>query len=150
MRTRQILCPTDFSDTASHALSYAVEMANLYDVGLRLLHVVSEPFCEHHYGLAVEAVTEVEQQIKSFATESLRKIQVEALRELEHGHGLTVKTVIRSGDVLTEILAEAEEGEIGMIVIASHGRQGIAHLLNPSIAEALVHKSAAPVLVVKY
>ena len=147
MRTRQILCPTDFSVTASHALSYAVEMANLYGVSLRLLHVMSEPFNEHHYGLAIEAVTELEQQISSHATENLQKIQLEIQADLNHG--LNVQTVLRSGDVLTEILAESTEGEIGMIVIASHGRQGIAHLLNPNIAEALANKAKTPVLVVK-
>ncbi|PKG57027.1 universal stress protein [Shewanella sp. Choline-02u-19] len=147
MRSRQILCPTDFSITASHALSYAVEMANLYGVGVRLLHVVSEPFSDHHYGLAVESAAELEQQITSFATESLMKIQLEVQQELNAG--LTVKTVIRSGLVLREILAEAEEGEIGMIVIASHGRQGISHLLNPNIGEALAYKAKCPVLVVK-
>ncbi|MFT5789259.1 MAG: universal stress protein A [Shewanella sp.] len=147
MRTRQILCPTDFSITASHALDYAVEMANLYGVSVRLLHVMSEPFSDHHYGLAVEATAELEQQITSFAAESLQKIQCEMQQELNHG--LTVKTVLRSGEVLWEILAEAEVGEIGMIVIASHGRQGISHLLNPNIGEALANKAKCPVLVVK-
>ncbi|MCL1051519.1 universal stress protein [Shewanella abyssi] len=147
MRTRQILCPTDFSITASHALNYAVEMANLYGVSVRLLHVMSEPFSEHHYGIAVESAAELEQQVTSFATESLQKIQLEVQQELNPG--LTVKTVIRTGVVLKEILAEAELGEIGMIVIASHGRQGISHLLNPNIGEGLANKAKCPVLVVK-
>lgn len=147
MRTRQILCPTDFSITASHALSYAVEMANLYGVGIQLLHVMSEPFSEHHYGIAVEAAAELEQQITSFATESLLKIQLEVQQKLNPG--LTVQTLIRSGVVLKEILAEAEEGNVGMIVIASHGRQGISHLLNPNIGEGLAYKAKCPVLVVK-
>jgi len=42
MRTGNILWPTDFSDTASHALQYAIEMANLYQVGIRILHIVDQ------------------------------------------------------------------------------------------------------------
>ncbi|ABV88669.1 universal stress protein [Shewanella pealeana] len=147
MRTRQILCPTDFSLTASHALSYAIEMANLYGVSLRLVHVMSEPFSEHHYGIAVESVEQLDRQIETAANENLEKIEQQILQELNHG--LTVKTVLRKGDVLDEILAEAEVGQIGMIVIASHGRKGIAHLLNPNIAETLANKAKCPVLVVK-
>ncbi|MGS0682345.1 universal stress protein [Shewanella sp. 125m-7] len=147
MRTRQILCPTDFSQTASHALSYAIEMANLYGVSLRLVHVMSSPFSEHHYGIAVESVEQLDLQIEVAADNNLEKLKSQVLRELNHG--LTVKSVLRKGDTLDQILEEAEVGEIGMIVIASHGRHGIAHLLNPNIAEAVANKAKCPVLVVK-
>ena len=147
MRTRQILCPTDFSKTASHALSYAIEMANLYGVNLRLVHVMSEPFSEYHYGIAVESVEQLDLQIESAADENLDKLKSQVQQELNRG--LAVQTVLRKGDTLDQILEEAEVGEIGMIVIASHGRQGIAHLLNPNISEALANKAKCPVLVVK-
>ncbi|GIU13962.1 universal stress protein [Shewanella sp. MBTL60-007] len=147
MRTRQILCPTDFSLTASHALSYAIEMANLYGVSLRLVHVMSEPFSEHHYGIAVDSVEQLDRQIEAAATENLEKLELKIQQGLNHG--LTVKTVLRKGDVLDEILEESEVGQVGMIVIASHGHRGISHLLNPNIAESLANKAKCPVLVVK-
>ncbi|MGS0673730.1 universal stress protein [Shewanella sp. 0m-4] len=147
MRTRQILCPTDFSLTASHAQRYAIEMANLYGVSLRLVHVMSEPFSEHYYGIAVESAEKLEKQIEVAARENLEKLQLQIQAELNHG--LTVKTVMRKGDTLEELLEEAEVGEVGMIVIASHGRKGISHLLSPNIAEGLANKAKCPVLVVK-
>jgi universal stress protein A len=49
MRSKTILWPTDFSETASHALQYAIEMANLYNVGIRILHVVDQPFGDENY-----------------------------------------------------------------------------------------------------
>ncbi|MGL4838006.1 MAG: universal stress protein, partial [Shewanella sp.] len=49
MRKGQILWPTDFSPTAAHALSYAIEMANLYHVGLTILHVVDQPVGDENF-----------------------------------------------------------------------------------------------------
>ncbi|GIU48409.1 universal stress protein A [Shewanella sairae] len=147
MRTRQILCPTDFSETASHALSYGIEMANLYGVSLRLVHVMSEPFSEYHYGVAMESAEQLDRQIKAAADENLDKLKAQILQDLNHG--LTVQTVLRKGDTLDQILEESKVGDVGMIVIASHGHQGISHLLNPNIAETLANKAKCPVLVVK-
>ncbi|MCL1137775.1 universal stress protein [Shewanella pneumatophori] len=147
MRTRQILCPTDFSETASHAMNYAIEMANLYGVSVRLVHVMSEPLSEYHYGIAMESAQQLDRQIEAAAEGNLDKLKSQMLQELNDG--LTVQTVVRKGDALDQILAESKVGEIGMIVIASHGHQGISHLLNPNIAEGLANKAKCPVLVVK-
>jgi len=147
MRTRQILCPTDFSETASHALSYAIEMANLYQVNIRLLHVMSKPYGEHNYGIVVESPEELEKKLEAYSEEKLTKLveQIEpAMDDL-----LSVTPVIRSGDVFAQILEDSVEKEVGMIVIASHGHTGLSHMLNPNVAEALANKAKCPVLVVK-
>lgn len=62
---------------------------------------------------------------------------------------LKIETVIRRGDAIAEILAEANSGDIGMVVIASHGRSGISHFLNENVAKAITNKAECPVLVVK-
>ncbi|GIU47480.1 universal stress protein [Shewanella algidipiscicola] len=147
MRTHQILCPTDFSDTASHALGYAIEMASLYGVDLRIVHVVSQPYGAHNYGIMIGSNEELEQHLHAYASGKLGQIVREA--QLEMPEGLTVYSNIRAGDVLGQLLAEVEEHDIGMLVIASHGHQGLSHLLNPNIAESLVNKAKCPVLVVK-
>ena len=143
MRTRNILWPTDFSDTASHALRYAIEMANLYQVGIRILHVVDQPVGDESY--MILAITPEE------LAKSMEEVAASRMHELLGllNTKLNIETVIRRGDAIAEILAEANSGDIGMVVIASHGRSGISHFLNDNVAEAIANKAECPVLVVK-
>jgi universal stress protein A len=147
VRTRQILCPTDFSETASHALKYAIEMANLYHVNIRLLHVISDIFGQHNYGIVVETPVDLEHEVEDFAREKLAKLATEI--EIHLDESLSVIAVIRSGDVIAQVLEESVEQLAGMIVMASHGHTGLSHLLNPNVAEAITNKAKCPVLVVK-
>ncbi|MCG9713383.1 universal stress protein [Shewanella insulae] len=147
MRTRQILCPTDFSETASHALGYAIEMATLYGVDLRIVHVVSEPYGAHNYGIVVESQEELEQHLHAYANGKLGEIVRDA--QIKMPPHLKVHSEVRTGGVLGQILLDAEEYDVGMIVIASHAHTGLTHLLNPSVAEELANKAKCPVMVVK-
>lgn len=143
MRTSQILWPTDFSETAAHALSYAIEMANLYHVGLKILHVVEQPIGDENF------------MILSITPEELAKSMEEAaatkMRALLDGLNteLPITTLIRRGDPVYQILEEANSKDIGMVVIASHGRTGISHFLHTNVSEAVANGAACPVLVVK-
>lgn len=143
MRKGQILWPTDFSETASHALSYAIEMANLYHVGLKILNVVEQPLGDESY------------MILSITPEELAKSMEDAAAKKMHSllagldTKLSVETLIRRGDAIEQILEEANQGHVGMVVIASHGRSGIAHFLHSNVAEAVANGAKCPVLVVK-
>ncbi|MBR9726427.1 universal stress protein [Shewanella intestini] len=143
MRTKMILWPTDFSETASHALKYAIEMANLYQVGIRILHVVDQPLGDENY--MILAITPDE------LANSMEKNAADKMRELLAGlkTDLSVETITRRGDAIEEIVAEANGGDIGMVVIASHGRTGIAHFLYDNVAESVANRAQCPVLVVK-
>ncbi|CAM4026791.1 MULTISPECIES: universal stress protein [Shewanella] len=143
MRSGQILCPTDFSETASHALSYAIEMANLYQVGFRLLHVVEQPMGDENFQILAITPEELAQSMEDAAAEKMKSL----LAKLDSK--LPIETMIRRGDPTTEILAEAEESNVGMVVIASHGRKGLSHFLHTNVAEAVANRAKCPVLVVK-
>ena len=143
MRTRNILWPTDFSDTASHALRYAIEMANLYQVGIRIVHVVDQPFGDENYMVLAITPEELAKSMEEAAASRMHEL----LGQLNTN--LKIETVIRRGDAITEILAEANKGDIGMVVIASLGRSGLAHFLHDNVAEAIANKADCPVLVVK-
>ncbi|QQX79350.1 universal stress protein [Shewanella sp. KX20019] len=147
MRTRHILCPTDFSETAEHALGYAIEMANLYGVDIRLLHVKSSPYGAPDYRIVVDSPAELLQDQEAYANEKMQDIIAEVREQMPND--LMVHTSVRSGGVLAQVLEEAEEHEVGMIVIASHGHTGLSHLLSPNIAEAVANSAKCPVLVVK-
>ena len=113
MRTRNILWPTDFSDTASHALRYALEMANLYQVGIRILHVVDQPFGDENYMVLAITPEELAKSMEDAAASKMHELLGQLNTKLK------IETVIRRGDAIDEILAEANSGDIGMVVIAS-------------------------------
>jgi universal stress protein A len=143
MRTRNILWPTDFSDTSSHALRYAIEMANLYKVGIRIVHVVDQPFGDENYMILAVTPEELAQTMEAAAASRMHELLADLNTDLK------IETVIRRGDAIAEILAEANSGDIGMVVIASHGRSGLSHFLNDNVAESIANKAECPVLVVK-
>jgi universal stress protein A len=143
MSKGQILWPTDFSETASHALRYAVEMANLYQLGLKILHVVDQPVGDENYMLLAITPEELAQNMEDTAKEKMHEL----LQQLDSS--LKVETLIRRGDAIEQIVAEANDGKAEMVVIASHGYSGIAHFLHENVAEAVVNQVLCPVLVVK-
>ena len=127
MRSGNILWPTDFSNVASHALRYAIEMANLYQVGIRILHVVGQPLGDESYMILSITPEELAKNMEDAAAGKMHELLNQLNTELK------VETVIRRGDPIEEILAEANSGEIGMVVIASHGRTGLSHFLNEKV-----------------
>lgn len=143
MRKGQILWPTDFSETAAHALSYAIEMANLYNVGLKILHVVEQPIGGENF--MILSITP-EELAKSMEDAAANKMQA-LLDKLKTD--LPISTLIRRGDPVDQILEEANGKDIGMVVIASHGRSGLSHFLHTNVAEAVANGAVCPVLVVK-
>ncbi|WP_028765948.1 universal stress protein [Shewanella fidelis] len=143
MRSQQILCPTDFSETASHAISYAIEMANFYEVGICLLHVVDKPFGDKY--TRVLAVTP-EELIERMEREAAEKMQ-QFISSFDVY--FPFESRICHGRPVEQILATEKNINAGMIVMASHGRTGLAHFLNANTAEEIVNKAHCPVLVVK-
>lgn len=143
MRTRQILCPTDFSETASHALRYAIEMANFYKVGFRLLHVIEQPYGDENFQILAITPQELAESMETSAAERMHEILSELHSDLK------IETVLRHGTAAKEILAEAKDADVGMIVLASHGRTGLSHFLHANVAEEVATKAECPVLVVK-
>lgn len=143
MRSKTILWPTDFSETASHALQYAIEMANLYDVGIRIVHVVDQPFGDENYMILAVTPEELAKSMEEAAAKKMHSLLAGLNTKMP------IETVIRRGDAAAEIVAEANSGDIGMVVIASHGRTGLAHFLHENVAEAVANQAHCPVLVVK-
>jgi universal stress protein A len=146
MKLRSILLPTDFSECASHALSYATDLAR--DSGAKLLcvHVIEPVMPTVGYTGITEPlpVADISEQMETSATRELPKIA-----GCEECAGLEVEEVIAHGDPATEIVRTAEERGCDLIVISSHGRTGLGRILFGSTAEAVVRHAPCPVLVVK-
>ena len=143
---RRILLPTDFSGCANYALPYAAAIARATNATIICVHVV-EPIAPAvgYTGLAEPLpIADISEQLEDSAERELPK-----LGECDECAGLNVEEVMVHGDAAAEIVRVAEEREVDLIVISSHGRTGLGRILFGSTAEAVVRHASCPVLVVK-
>jgi universal stress protein A len=141
MEIKKILCPVDFSEISANALEYAVFLASHHHAELLLLHVVEHLHEFEHYQILVFTPQELSEKMEKHAYEELNKL-AEPIKET-----LKIETVIRQGKAFVEIIKETKEKDMDLIVMASHGRTGISHMLMGSVAEKVVRKANCPVLV---
>jgi len=143
----RILCPIDFSDTSRRAVACAAALARWYEARLIALHVVVEvPVVEAAPGIGSGVVMppvvlkDVDRDalratMRSFATPAAGDVPVDLeLRE--------------AADVREEILRSVAALEADLVVMGSHGRSGVRHLLLGSVADAVLRRAASPVLIV--
>jgi nucleotide-binding universal stress UspA family protein len=146
MRVRSILLPTDFSECASCALSYATSLAREFKASIICVHVIEPVVPTVGYTGITEPlpIADISDQLEDSATRELPKVA-----ECEECAGLDIEEVIVHGDAAAEIVRVAKEREVDLIVIASHGRTGLGRILFGSTAEEVVRHASCPVLVVK-
>ena len=143
MQIKTILCPIDFSEISAKALEYAFFLASHHQAELLLLHVVDHIHEFEHYQILVFTPTELVEKMKKQAYEELNKLTEQIKKTIK------VETVVREGKAFVEIVQEAKEKDMDLIVMGSHGRTGISHMLMGSVAEKVVRKANCPVLIVR-
>lgn len=134
-----ILVAVDFEAASLAALKFAQDLAAPLGVEVVLLHVAQLPIYTYP-GFEPAVLPGAFQEVSAAARR--------ALEELASKHG-NVRTVLREGDAATEILAAAEELSPSMLVLGTHGRRGLAHILLGSVAEKVVRRAKVPVLTVQ-
>ena len=141
---KRILVPTDFSDPAASALKWASTLAKEFDGQLYLLHVVPEPYA-YPWGseLSTIPLTDILAQSEEAAEERLHQLAVETTLPPDR---VITRAVI--GTPVDQILATITEHKIDLVVLGTHGRGMVGHLLLGSVAERLVRRSPVPVLTV--
>jgi universal stress protein A len=140
----KILIPVDFSDYSREALRQACDVARHFDAELHLLHVLES------WPAPATVTAEFRPQYTDVFVEQ-RTRAVKALDELpapELGPKPVIR-VVRTGHAVQEITTYASEAGIDLIVLATHGRTGIAHWLMGSVAEKVVQHAPCAVLVVR-
>jgi nucleotide-binding universal stress UspA family protein len=144
IRLKKILFPTDFSDNSLQALPYARAVAETFRAKLCLLHVV-EPMRMLMDDLA--APTSLIQMEAD--AEDRGKARLRDLLDLPARATLEIDERVVRGVPFAEIVRYARDEEVDLIVLATHGLSGIAHLLIGSTAEKVVRKAPCAVLTVK-
>jgi nucleotide-binding universal stress UspA family protein len=145
IRLKKILYPTDFSDSSLEALRYAVSFARDFRAKLVLMHVVNEQIFSE--GLNLPRVTAPEALEQELSAEAERRLK--ALIPADERAGLDRETVILRGLPFLEIVRYAKDNDIDLIVIGTHGRSGLEHVIFGSTAERVVRKAPCPVLTVQ-
>ncbi len=142
---RRVLVPTDFSELSMKALQYGKALAGAFDARLHVLHVVQEPFV-HGWTMEgyVAALPDFRTDLEEQARERLERCLTPAEREMYHA-----TLVIRVGLPWAEIVGYAKEQEVDLIVLGTHGRGAIAHLLLGSVVEKVLRAAPCPVLSVR-
>ncbi len=137
-----ILVPTDFSDMSSKALDYALDLAAKVGASVHVVHVC--PLL--YYALSAELPDDpaFERKLK----EQLQK-KLEALQQDVASKGRQITTALIDGNPGQAILEAATGTGADLIVIATHGRTGMQHLMLGSVAERVVRTSKVPVLTVR-
>jgi nucleotide-binding universal stress UspA family protein len=146
MEIRSILLPTDFSECANYALSYAASFARQAGAAIVCVHVIEPVVPTVGYTGMAEPLpmADLSDQLEDSAERELPKIA-----ECDECAGLKVEEVIAHGDAASEIVRVARERGVDLIVISSHGRTGLGRMLFGSTAESVVRHAPCPVLVVK-
>ena len=137
---RNILFATDFSDSARHALRYALALAKREGGALHFLHVM-EP--ERNTAPGIERP-----DAPANAVDQVRAA-LDELAEQANGLGVSVECHVRHGKPWREIVDEAQESGVDLVLIASHGHGGFEHVVFGGTCERVVRLSRVPVLTIK-
>lgn len=147
MDLKKIVLTTDLSENANAASEYAVELARKFGATLFLVHVFE---CDIYYAGTMESASMNDPaEFFSHARENRKKALKEAARTLSAATGLPVSDVFLEGHASHEVVNFAKKEKADCIVIATHGRSGLSHLLFGSVAENVVRMAACPVLSVR-
>jgi nucleotide-binding universal stress UspA family protein len=142
----RILVPTDFSKHSENALKYAVAFAEKFGAELHLLHVVQD--LALFLPDAVTAMPPVTPPVEQL-TAAVR-VALDRLIEEHQLQRLKVQTEVREGTPFYEIIHCAREKDVDLIVMGTHGRSGLVHVLLGSVTEKVVRKAPCPVLTVRH
>jgi universal stress protein A len=144
IQIQRILLPTDFSPYSATATKYACELAAKFDAELHLLHTLeSHLAATPDFGMGLDLPRYISESRKA-AEKSLNGVldpQWAADRKI-------VKALV-DGSAKAEIVRYARKHEVDLIILATHGRSGLAHVLIGSVAESVVRAAPCPVLTVR-
>ena len=142
----RILVPIDFSPCSDAALEYGIFVAERFDATLHVLHVwepvhLVAPDMVMWRGDGAAALSE-------FARTQAGKEVERILARLDR-RGLRARGRLESGDPYELILGLARDEKFDLVVMGTHGRTGLAHLLSGSVAEKVVRNAPCPVMTIR-
>lgn len=142
---RRILLPLDFSPRAADAVRIAKALARLEGGTVRLLHVIEEAILPDFYYAASEALFLAEPELREEATRRLEALD----RETDEGPPVEVEIEVIGGHAASDIGRRASEWEADLVLLPTHGHEGVDRLLLGSVADKVLRTMPVPALVLK-
>lgn len=140
MKIKHILVPTDFSGPAREATDHALELAGQFKATVTFYHVIEDPVV---YIPALGGYAPQPRELEDFSDVALAEWVVDG--DLP---GLTIHRKWEHGHPVSNIVDYASENGCDLIVMGTHGRSMLGHVLIGSVAERVVRKAQCPVLTV--
>jgi universal stress protein A len=140
---KKIVCPVDFSEFTDEILNCAVDIAKKYNAELHLIHIIPNLnyFTPYESFLTPENLIAIERNIEKEVDKDFDKITKTV--------DMSVKKVVKTGVTFVEIIDYIKTEGIDLVVMGTHGRSAIEHILIGSVAEKVVRKSPCPVLTIR-
>lgn len=139
-----ILFATDFSESSDHAFQYAFSLARKFESRLGIIHVISEPVDLRGFYVPHISFDKLEEEIEQGALKLMEKF----CRTHTQGYA-KVESFVVPGIPYDEIIKKSLEINADLIVVGTHGRTGLDHVLFGSTAEKVVRKSTIPVMTIR-
>ncbi|GAA0648024.1 universal stress protein [Salarchaeum japonicum] len=146
----RILVPTDGSDVSAVAIEHAVDLAEKYDADVHALYVVDVDAVS--FGLGAEQVDRIRQGHLDEMEEVEEKANAAtgAVADAATDRGVSVVEAVRVGQPHAVVADYADDEDIDLVVIGSHGRSGVRRALLGSVTERVLRSTRKPVLVVDF
>jgi nucleotide-binding universal stress UspA family protein len=142
IQLRNICVPVDFSETSAAALNYAKALADAFGAQLHLLHVLVNWIPDGDCPVNPQVYVELENSAR-------KQLQNQLTAEEQQKYQAKLELVSGTSEFL-EIVRYARDKNIDLLVMGTHGRGPIAHMLLGSVAEKVVRKAPCPVLTVRH
>lgn len=142
-KLKKILCPIDFSPCSTYALNYAIDLSLKDQASLYLIYVI-----ETHINNVGDVVGQIDLSLEDHQTDNL-KMRLINLIPGKTREKVYVDTFIVKGVPFVEIIKAAKDKQIDLIIMGTHGRTGLKHILIGSVAERVIQKAPCPVLSIR-
>ena len=140
----KILTAIDFSESSDYAFEYALTLASQFQAELTVMHVINEPVDLQGFYVPHISFEQLEKEIEEGAEKMM-----ENFCQTKMGDFTRYTTAVVAGIPYEEILRKAAETGASLIVLGTHGRTGIDHLIFGSTAERVVRSATCPVLTIR-
>jgi nucleotide-binding universal stress UspA family protein len=143
MKFQKILLPTDFSDESLYALSYAADLAKMFNAKLYLLHVIYDIEKASNLHIPHPSITDLYKDLEAHAKRNLDSFGIDMLEGIKD-----VETVVKRGIPYEEVIKFASENDIDLIIIGTLPRSGVERFFVGSTTQRIIRNAPCPVLVV--
>jgi universal stress protein A len=145
---RSILVPVDYSEHSKASVEFAADLAKRVGAALSIVHVWDRPSYASDAVLVRRPGDDGNCSLAELIQENAERDMSEFLASLSLPAELKLTHRLLSGDPAGKLIEELKAGQHDLVVVGTHGRTGLVHLLLGSVAEKLVRLSPVPVLTV--